>query len=111
MHAVCGLPIVLALGARELDLQDRKQLEARRLVLEPNQTRVEVDFGRERRDADEGGGADDHQWGDGLVEEAGVDVRGLLEYNDVAASALRCADLWKDVSTLNLHGSTHTNYK
>ena len=79
VHAVGCLTILLALGARQLNLHDGEEGEPRGLVLEPDQPGVEVDFRRQSGDADERGGADDHERGHGLVEEAWVDVGCLLE--------------------------------
>ena len=93
VHTVDCLTILLALGAGQLDLHDRKERQPRGLVLEPDQPRVEVDLGREGGDADQRRGADDHERGDGLVEEAGVDVGCLFQNNDVAAGALGGCDL------------------
>ena len=98
MHAVDCLTILLALGAGQLDLHDRKERQPRGLVLEPDQPRVEVDLGREGGDADQRRGADDHERGDGLVEEAGVDVCCLFQDDDVTAGALGGLDLWRGVS-------------
>ena len=78
VHTVDSLAILPALGASQLNLHDREERQPRGLVPEPNQPRVEVDLGREGGDADQRRGADDHERGDGLVEEAGVDVGCLL---------------------------------
>ena len=93
VDAVDSLAVLLALGAGELDLHDGEEGEPGGLVLEADEARVEVDLRGERRDADERGGADDHERRDGLVEEAGVDVRRLLQDDDVAAGAFGCSDL------------------
>ena len=52
------------------------------------QNKHTLDVGRQRRDADERGDPDEQQRRDGLVEEALVDVGGLLEDDGVAAGPL-----------------------
>jgi hypothetical protein len=93
VDALVGLAVLLALFAAELDAARDEERAAGRRVLHLDEARVEVDLGRERGDRDERGRADAEDRRDGLVEEALVAVRGLLEDEHVAAGALCRADL------------------
>ena len=93
MHALRLLAVLLAARADELDAHRREHRQARALVAHADQARVEVDLARERADREQRRVPDEHQRCDRLVEEAGVDVRGLLEDEHVAAGALRRPDL------------------
>ena len=95
VDALCGLTSVLAGVAGELDLEDGEDREAGALVALAHEGGVEVDLGGERGDGQKARGVNGHERRDGLVEEARVDVGGLLEDDDVAAGALRSADLLK----------------
>ena len=86
--AVGRLPVLAALGAGQGHAEDAEERQAGDLVPHAEQARVEVDLGGEGRDGDEGGVAHDEERRDGLVEEARVDVGGLLQDDDVAAGAL-----------------------
>ena len=88
VHAVGRLAVLLALVARQLHLEHAEHRQARRLVAEPDEARVEVDALAESRDADQGRRAHDHEGGDGLVEEAGVHVCSFFQDDDVAPGAL-----------------------
>lgn len=91
--ALVGLAVVDALGASELDAHADEHRAPGRLVAHLDEARVEVDGRGQGRDREERRAADDHERRDGLVEEAGVDVRRLLEDEDVAARALGGPDL------------------
>jgi hypothetical protein len=93
VHALVGLAVLLALLAAELDAARDEERAAGGRVLHLDEARVEVDLGRERGNGDEGRGPDAEDGRDGLVEEALVAVRGFFEDEDVAAGALRRADL------------------
>ncbi len=86
--AVGRLPFLAALGAGQGHAEDAEEGQVGDLVPHAEQARVEVDLGREGRDGDERGVADDEERGHGLVEEARVHVGRLLEDDDVAARAL-----------------------
>jgi len=113
MDALCGATLGFAGGAGQLDAQEREQGLSRQAVPHLHQPRVEVDLTRQRGDGQEGRVAHDEEWCDGFlrvkggsdsasegdvelpawasahVKEAWVDVGGLLEDDDVPASALR----------------------
>ena len=93
VHTLGRLPIRLARRTRQLDTQKGKHRLIRDLVLHLHQPRVEVDLARQRADGQKRGVTHDQQRRHGLVEEPGVDVGGLLEYDDVASGTLRCGDL------------------
>ena len=93
VDALVGLAFLFALFAAELDATRDKERAPGGRIAHLDETRVEVDFGGEGRDGDERGGADAEDGRDGLVEEALVAVRGLLEDEDVAAGALGGSDL------------------
>lgn len=93
MDAVGGLAVLPALSARQLDLHDGEEGKPGGLVLEADEPRVEVNLRGQRRDPDQRRRTHDHERRDGLVEEAGVDVRRLLEDDDVAAGAFGRGDL------------------
>ena len=99
VDALCGLARVLAGVAGELDLEDGEDREAGALVALAHEGGVEVDLGGERGDGQKARGVNGHERRDGLVEEARVDVGGLLEDDDVAAGALCGADLLKKRKT------------
>lgn len=77
-YTVLALAILLALLAHELDAPCREEGAAGGRVAHLDEAGVEVDLGGERRDGDEGGGADAEDGRDGLVEEALVAVGGLF---------------------------------
>ncbi len=88
VHTIRSLPVLLAFVARQLHLQHAEHGQACGLVAQSDEPRVEVDPVAERRDANEGGGAHDHEGRDRLVEEAGVHVRRLFQDDDVTPGAL-----------------------
>ena len=92
-YTVLALAILLTLLTHELDAPCREEGAAGGRVAHFYQARVEVDLGGEGRDGDERGRADAEDRRDGLVEEALVAVRGLLEDEHVAAGALGRPDL------------------
>ncbi len=94
VHTIRSLPVLLALVARQLHLQHAEHGQARGLVPQSDEARVEVDPVAEGRDADEGGGAHDHEGRNRLVEEAGVHVCRLFQDDDVAPGALGGLGLW-----------------
>ena len=96
-YTVHGLAVLLAFLTHELDAPCREERAAGGRVAHLDEAGVEVDLGGEGADRDEGGGADAEDRRDGLVEEALVAVRGLLEDQDVAAGALGGADLRKSI--------------
>jgi hypothetical protein len=97
VHALGGLALVDALLARQLDAEAREQRQPRRLVAHPQQPRVEVDLGGERGDRDQARVADEQQRGHRLVEEARLDVRRLLEHDEVPAGPLGRRNLRRGV--------------
>ena len=102
MDALGLLAVLLALFAAELDAARDEERAAGGGVAHLDEAGVEVDFGGERGDGDEGGGADAEDGRDGLVEEALVAVGGLFQYEDVAAGALGRADLPKKIKSQNM---------
>lgn len=93
VHAFRGLSVLDALAARELHADAGEQGQPRDLVPHPEQAGVEVDLGRERGDCDQARVPDEQEGRDCLVKEPGLDVRGLLEHDEVSARALRRGDL------------------
>jgi hypothetical protein len=98
-YTVLALAILLALLTHQLDAPCREERTAGRRVAHLDEARVEVDLGGEGADDDEGGRADVEDGHDGLVEEALVAVRLLLEDEHVAAGALGSADLREIIKT------------
>ena len=78
VHAIHRPPLLSARLAGQLDAQHGEDGLVCGLVAHPDQARVEVDLGRERRDAEQARVADNQQRGDRLVEEARIDVGCLL---------------------------------
>jgi hypothetical protein len=93
VHAFRRLAFRLAGGARQLDAQEREDWLVGDFVPHLHQTGVEVDLRREGGDRQQRRVAHDEERGDGFVEEAWVDVRGLLENDDVPARSLRGRNL------------------
>jgi hypothetical protein len=96
VHALVTFPVLLALFAAELDAPGHEERTPSRRVAHLDESCVEIDLGRERGDGDEGRRTDRENGRDGLVEEALVTVRGLLENEDVAAGALGGPDLHRE---------------
>jgi hypothetical protein len=99
VDALGGLARVLAGLAGELDLEDCEDRQAGALVALAHEGGVEVDLGGEGRDGQETRCVNGHERRDCLVEEARVDVCGLLKDDDVSARALGGADLLKTKET------------
>jgi len=93
VHTLVGLAVFLALVAAELDGAGDEERASGGGVEHLDEAGIEVDFGGERGDGDEGRGADAEDGRDGLVEEALVAVCGFFQDEDVAAGAFCCADL------------------
>lgn len=88
VHALGGLAVGDALLARQLHAQAREERHRRQPVPEPHEARVEVGPVPQRADGQQGRVPHDQQGGHRLVEETRLDVRGLLEDDDVPASPL-----------------------
>lgn len=110
MNALRRLAILLALVARQLDLETREDRQTRVAVPHPHQPGVEVDLGRERRYREETGPVDRHERRNGLVKETLVHVRRLLQDDDVATRPLGRPYLsyWWLVNNNNLRQNTAT---
>lgn len=93
MYALRRLALVLALVARQLDLQACEYGQPRVAVAHAHQAGVEVDLGREGGYGQKARAVNGHQGRHRLVEETLVHVRGLLEYDDVAPGPFRRAYL------------------
>ena len=91
--AVARLAFFSTLCAGEGHAQHAEKGQIGDLVPHPKEARVEVDLGQEGRDGDQGGVAHDQEGRDRLVEEARVDVGGLLQNDDVPSGPLGRADL------------------
>ena len=88
VHARGGLAFLDALLACQLDADRGEQGQPGDLVPHPEQPRVEVDLGRQGRDRDQTGVADQQEGGHRLVEEARLDVRCLLEHDEIPSGPL-----------------------
>ena len=93
VHALVALAVLLALLAAQLDAARCEEGAPGGGVDHLDEAGVEVDLARERGDGDEGGRPNRQDGRHGLVEEALVAVRRLLEDEDVAAGALGGPDL------------------
>ncbi len=89
VHAFRRLAFGFARGARELDAEEGEDWLVGDFVPHLHQPGVEVDLRRERGDGQQRRVPHGEERGDGFVEEAWVDVGGLLEDDDVPARALR----------------------
>lgn len=70
VHALVRDPVLDALWTRQLYAPCLEERTIVRGVDHLDEARVEVDFGRERRDGDQGGAADREDGSHGLIEEA-----------------------------------------
>jgi len=110
MHALCGLALVLARFARELDLKNRKNGKPGALVALAHEGGVEIDLRRKRRNRQKARGVDGHERSNRLVEEPRVDVGCLLQDDDVAPGSLGGSDLptRKNIICFNISQMTST---
>lgn len=88
MNTVGCLAFILTGVTRQLYGKTSEEGQASGLVLHAHEACVEIDLRCEGADAYEAGVADDHERGHCLVEEARVHIGSLLQYEDVATSAL-----------------------
>ena len=86
--ALRRLAVFSALGAGEGDAEGSEHGEVGGLVAHAEEAREEVDLARDGGDGQEARGPDDEEREYCLVGEAGVDVGGLLQDDDVAPRAL-----------------------
>ncbi len=96
VHARRRPPLLDAPPAGQLHADGREQREARGFVPHPEQAGVEVDLRGQGRDGDQAGVADEQEGRDRLVEEARLDVRGLLQHDEVPPGPLGRRDLPED---------------
>ena len=93
VHAGGGLSLFDALAAGQLHADAGEHGKTGDRVAHSHQTGVEVDLGRQGRDGDQTRIADQQEGCDRLIEEAGFNIRGLLQHDEVAARALGRGDL------------------
>ena len=89
--------------AGQLDRDGQEDRGPRNRVADLEESCVEVDLRRERRDPDQRRHPDDQERRYGLIEKVGVNVRSLLQNEDIATRPLRGANLPPHAASVTTH--------